>query len=277
MFAACLIENLYYSYTPVKLTSRKTAVPPKPQSTTQRWSRWQEVRPQSVSSRIVDQVRAALFRGELKPGDVLGSETDLAKKFGVSRVPVRDAFKTLQALGIVEVKMGANGGARIAAGDPNRFADALAVQLKLVGIGIEEMFDAQIAIEVMATELAAKRASTADLAKLRSILRELQAISQKPFTASGAARFTETAMHFHAALVDSAHNRALSAQFKALRDVLEPVYGRRTSNAVAKRVIAADKAVLDAVAAGDAERACTLIRRRLETIRAHQLFETVTK
>ena len=84
-------------------------------------------------------------------------------------------------------------------------------------------------------------------------------------------------MQFHAALVDAAHNRALSAQFKALRDVLEPVYGRRTSNAVAKRVIAADKAVLDAVAAGDPERACTLIRRRLETIRAHQLFETVTK
>src|SRR5215470_6023162 len=183
------------------LSSQLRGKPPvtsNPQSTTQRWSRWQEVRPQSVSSRIVDQVRAALFRGELKPGDLLGSETDLAKRFGVSRVPVRDAFKTLQALGIVEVKMGANGGARIAAGDPNRFADALAVQLKLVGIGIEEMFDAQIAIEVMATELAAKRASTADLAKLRSILRELQAMAQKPLTASAAARFTETAMHFHA-------------------------------------------------------------------------------
>ena len=132
----------------------------------ERWSRWQDVRAAVVSSRIVDQVRAALFRGELKPGDVLGSETDLARKFGVSRVPVRDAFKTLQALGIVEVKMGANGGARIAAGDPSRFADALAVQLKLVGISVEEMFDAQIAIEVMATELAAKRAGEADLARL---------------------------------------------------------------------------------------------------------------
>src|SRR6516162_8279596 len=156
--AACLPQNLYYSYTPVK-APRTPPVTSKPQSTTQRWSRWQDVRPQSVSSRIVDQVRAALFRGELKPGDMLGSETDLAKKFGVSRVPVRDAFKTLQALGIVEVKMGANGGARIAGGDPNRFADALAVQLKLVGISVEEMFDAQIAVEVMATELAAKRAS----------------------------------------------------------------------------------------------------------------------
>jgi GntR family transcriptional regulator, transcriptional repressor for pyruvate dehydrogenase complex len=249
----------------------------KRQVSQERWSRWQDVRPQSVSSRIVDQVRAALFRGELKPGDVLGSETDLARKFGVSRVPVRDAFKTLQALGIVEVKMGANGGARIAAGDPSRFADALAVQLKLVGISVEEMFDAQIAIEVMATELAAKRAGEADLARLRAILAELQLMSEESLTAAGALRFTEIAMDFHAALVDAAHNRALSAQFKALRFVLEPIYGRRTSNAIAKRVIAADKAVLECVAAGNAEGACTLMRRRLQTIRAHQLFETVNK
>src|SRR6478672_4942762 len=150
----------------------------KPQVSSERWSRWEDVRPQSVSSRIVEQVRAALFRGELKPGDVLGSESDLARKFGVSRVPVRDAFKTLQALGIVEVKMGANGGARIAAGDPNRFADALAVQLKLVGISVEEMFDAQIAVEVMAAELAAKRATEGDLEALRAIVSELQTLAQ---------------------------------------------------------------------------------------------------
>jgi len=250
-------------------------VAPKTQSTSERWARWQDVRPQSMSSRIVEQVRAALFRGELKPGDVLGSETDLARKFGVSRVPVRDAFKTLQALGIVEVKVGANGGARIAAGDPNRFADALAVQLKLVGISVEEMFDAQIAIEVMATELAAERAGEADRARLRAILSELEAIAQKSFTPVAAARFSAIAMDFHAALVEAAHNRALSAQFAALRFVLEPIYARRTNNTIAKRVIAADKAVLDAVIARDAERACALIRRRLQTIRAHQLFEAV--
>jgi DNA-binding FadR family transcriptional regulator len=84
-------------------------------------------------------------------------------------------------------------------------------------------------------------------------------------------------MDFHAALVEAAHNRALSAQFKALRFALEPVYARRTSNAIAKRVIAADKAVLDAVAVRDPERAGRLIRKRLETIRAHQLFDTATK
>ena len=272
-----LAGNLYYSYTDVKQRRKNNALAAKPQVSSERWSRWQDVRPQSVSSRIVEQVRAALFRGELKPGDVLGSESDLARKFGVSRVPVRDAFKTLQALGIVEVRMGANGGARIAAGDPNRFADALAVQLKLVGISVEEMFDAQIAVEVMAAELAAKRATEGDLEGLRAIVSELHTLAQKSFTAAAAMRFSEIAMDFHAALVEAAHNRALSAQFKALRFALEPVYARRTSNAIAKRVITADKAVLDAVAAGDTARAGSLIRKRLETIRAHQLFDSVSK
>jgi DNA-binding FadR family transcriptional regulator len=246
-------------------------------STHESWSLWQDVKPQSVSSRIVAQVRAALFRGELNSGDFLGSESDLARKLGVSRVPVRDAFKTLQALGIVEVKMGAKGGARIAPGDPTRFADALAVQFKLVGISVEEMFDAQIAVEVMAAELAARHATADDLQRLRGLVADLQAMSQKSLTAAAALRFTTVSMDFHEALVDAAHNRALSAQFKALRSVLEPVYARHTSNAVAKRVIASHKAVIESIAAGDAERACSLMRRRLQTIRATKMIDTVKK
>jgi len=236
------------------------------------WIGWESVRTESVSGRIVDQVWNALFRGELKPGDFLGSEIQLAQKLGVSRNPVRDAFRTLQALGVIDIKMGAHGGARIATGDPNRFARALAVQLKLVGISIEEMLDAQIAVEVMAAELASKRATAADLAKLRSIIDELQALSARP---PGDSRFTEASMRFHEALIDAAHNRALTAQFKALRSVLEPIYARRESDSVAKRVIASHKQLVESIAAKDTERATTLMRRRLETIRAHQLLRTV--
>jgi GntR family transcriptional regulator, transcriptional repressor for pyruvate dehydrogenase complex len=233
------------------------------------WVGWRTVRTDSASARIVDQVWAALFRGELKPGDYLGSEVQLAQKFGLSRVPVRDAFRTLQALGIIDIKVGARGGARIASGDSNRFAGALAVQLKLIGISIEEMFDAQIAIEVMAAELAAKRATTADLATLRSINEELQTYK------TSNVRFTEKAMRFHEALIDAAHNRALSAQFKALRSVLEPIYARRTSDAVVKRVVGWNKQLIESISSADAERARALMRRRLEIIRAQQLMKTV--
>lgn len=240
-----------------------------------KWAGWQDVRPQSVSSRIIEQVWDALFRGELTPGDRLGSEVELAQKLGVSRVPVRDAFRTLQAMGIIDIKVGAHGGAFISAGDAKRFADALAVQLKLVGIDIEEMFDSQIAIETMAAELAAKRATKTDIAALCALIDELQDMCAKPLSKPAALQFTQVSMRFHETLVDAAHNRALAAQFKALRIVLEPVYSRRTSDAVARRVVASHKDVLDAIARNDAEQARTLMRRRLEVIRAHQLLKTV--
>ena len=239
------------------------------------WTGWQNVRAKSVSSRIIEQVWDALFRGELKSGDRLGSEVELAQKLGVSRVPVRDAFRTLEALGIIAIKVGAHGGAFIAAGDPKRFADALAVQLKLVGISIEEMFDSQIAIESMAAELAAKRATKEDLAKLGEAIGELETLCEKPLSKAAALKFTQTSMRFHEALVDAAHNRALGAQFKALRIVMEPVYSRRTSDAVARRVIASHKDLLDSITRQDAEGARTRMRRRLEVIRAHQLMKAV--
>ena len=250
-------------------------MPSTPKLQPEKWSRWAAVRAQSVSSQIVDRVRGGLFSGELKPGDFLGSENELAQQLGVSRVPVREAFKALQALGIVEVKVGAKGGARIAKGDPSLFADALAIQLKLVGITIEEMFDSQIAIEVMATELAAKRATEADLQTLRGVLRELRGLCTAPMTGATALHFTKLSMQFHEALVEASHNRALCAQFKALRLMLEPIYARRTSDFIAKRVVASHKSVLDCIASGNAEGACALMRRRLETVRAHQLMKAI--
>ena len=240
-----------------------------------KWGGWQAVRAHSVSSRIIEQVWDALFRGELSPGDRLGSEVELAQKLGVSRVPVRDAFRTLQALGIIDIKVGAHGGAFISAGDAKRFADALAVQLKLVGISIEEMFDSQIAIESMAAELAAKRATKADLKQLRELVEELRQMCLKPLSKTAAQQFTQVSMRFHETLVDAAHNRALAAQFKALRIVLEPVYTRRTSDAIARRVVTSHTDLVDSIEARDEERARTLMRRRLEVVRAHQLMKTV--
>ena len=222
-------------------------------------------------------MREALFRGELKPGDLLGSETDLACRFGTSRVPVRDAFKALQAQGIVKIKAGSNGGALIASGDPDRFADALAIQLKLLGISIEEMLEAQLSIEMLAIELAAKRATTEDLNALRNIVAELREIATTSLTPSTAKKFAEVAMQFHIALIGAARNRALSAQFQALRVVLEPIYARRTTDLIAKRVISTDRMIIDAIEKRNVEEASSLVRRRLEIVRARQRVAAVKK
>jgi DNA-binding GntR family transcriptional regulator len=71
-------------------------------------------RSSSLSAQIVSHVRDALFAKQIKPGDFLGTEKDLAAQFGTSRIVARDALRTLEALGIVEIRMGKGGGARIA-------------------------------------------------------------------------------------------------------------------------------------------------------------------
>src|SRR4029453_17510806 len=113
----------------------------------------------SLSSQIVSDVRDALFAKKLKPGDFLGTENDLAERYGVSRIVSRDALRTLEAFGIVEIRMGKGGGARIARGNPRLFAEALAVQLDLTGVEASEIMDAQRAIECLAAELAADHAT----------------------------------------------------------------------------------------------------------------------
>ena len=125
----------------------------------------------SLSAQIVADVREALFDKRLKPGDPIGTEKELAARYGVSRIVARDALRTLQALGIAEIRMGKGGGARVARGNPRLFAEALAVQLDLAGVSAAEVMDAQRAVETLAAELAAEHATPADHARLKQTAR----------------------------------------------------------------------------------------------------------
>lgn len=225
------------------------------------------VRVTSVSDGIVEQVRAALFRGELKPGDFLGSESDLARELGVSRVPVRDAFRSLQAMGIVEVRLGANGGARVAQGNPKRFAEALAVQFKLIGVNAEELFDSQIAIETTAAGLAAHNATADDLADLRALLDMLRQSLDDPQT------FTRQGLAFHRRIVEASHNRALIAYTQALIDVLYESYVPQTTRSLAEQVLAKHARIFSLIESRDGDGARQAMAEHLHQVRTRVLRE----
>src|SRR6186997_3549623 len=167
----------------------------------------------SLSGQIVAQVRDALFAKKLRPGDFLGTEKDLAARFGVSRIVARDALRTLEALGIVEIRMGKGGGARIAQGNPRLFAEALAVQLDLTGVSASEIMDAQRAIETLGAELAAEKATDADIAKLRALLRQAEE------SIGDLDAFTRLSRDFHLAVAEASHNRVLVVQLISLEHV----------------------------------------------------------
>ena len=182
-------------------------------------------RASSLSAQIVSQVRDDLFAKKLKPGDFLGTERTWPTRFGTSRIVARDALRTLEALGIVEIRMGKGGGARIAQGNPRLFAEALAVQLDLTGVTAAEIMDAQRAIETLGAELAAENATAADIASLRRLLDEAEA------ALPDLDLFTRLSRDFHLAVAEASHNRVLVVQLISLEHVSWP---RRNVTATAK-------------------------------------------
>src|SRR5215207_3720370 len=221
----------------------------------------------SLSSQIIVDVRDALFAKKLKPGDVLGTENEFAERYGVSRIVARDALRTLEALGIAEIRMGKGGGARVARGNPKLFAEALAVQLDLIGVGATEIMDAQRAIECPAAELAAEHGTEADHHRLRQLLDEAAAIIDDT------PAYTRSCRDFHLAVAEASHNRVLVTQLISLQHVSWPSENRTLTPQVARRILDVHRELAALIEMGDAAGARRLMDDHVKMIRARRVAE----
>jgi len=221
----------------------------------------------SLSSQIVAEVRDSLFAKRLRPGDFLGTEKDLAARFGVSRIVARDALRTLEALGIAEIRMGKGGGARIAHGNPRLFAEVLAVQLDLTGVSAGEILDAQRAVESLAAELAAEHATKADHGRLHRLL-DAAARCMDDVEA-----YTRVSHDFHLAIAEASHNRVVVTQFISLHHVSWPKRNPTLTPAVATHVLDVHRQLASLIEIRDAASARRLMDDHVRMIRARRVHE----
>jgi GntR family transcriptional regulator, transcriptional repressor for pyruvate dehydrogenase complex len=221
----------------------------------------------TLSTRIVAEVREALFGKALRPGDFLGTEKDLAQRFNVSRIVARDALRTLEAQGIVEIKVGSGGGARIAQGNARLFAEALAVQLDLAGVSVAEIMEAQRAIECLAAELAAINSTADDHARLRALIADAQG---KTADILG---FTRSGREFHLAVAEASHNRVLVVQLISLQHVSWPAQNPTLTPAVALHILDVHKELASLVEMRDAAGARRLMDEHVRMIGARRIAE----
>jgi len=224
-------------------------------------------RSSSLSAQIVSHVRDALFAKQIKPGDFLGTEKDLAAQFGTSRIVARDALRTLEALGIVEIRMGKGGGARIAHGNPRLFAEALAVQLDLTGVSVPEIMDAQRAIETLGAELAAENATPEDIARLRLLLKQAEN------AIGGLDAFTALSRDFHLAVAEASHNRVLVVQLISLEHVSWPRRNATATPRLAHHILEIHTRLADLIELRDAAGARALMDDHVKMIRARRVAE----
>jgi GntR family transcriptional repressor for pyruvate dehydrogenase complex len=221
----------------------------------------------SLSAQIVADVRQALLARRLRPGDFLGTEKEIASRFGVSRIVARDALRTLQALGIADVRMGRGGGARVARGNPRLFAEALAIQLDLTGVSAAEVLDAQRAVETLAAELAAEQATAVDHARLRQLIADAEAKfgDEVPFTRS--------CRDFHLGVAEASHNRVLVVQLVSLEHVAWPGRNPTLTPAVGRRILDVHRQLAELIEMRDGAGARRLMDEHVKMIRSRRVAE----
>jgi DNA-binding GntR family transcriptional regulator len=183
-----------------------------------------------------------IVRGLLGPGAAL-DETELARRFGVSRTPVREAIRELAASGLVEVR--AHRGAVVARPSEER----------LIG-----MFEAMAELEALCAGLAAERMSPAERGQLDAVHQELRVLIQS----SDPQRYHEVNESFHAAIYAGAHNAYLAELTHATRYRVQPFRRAQFRNLgrLAKSHVEHDRVVL-AILRGDREGAAGAMREHI--------------
>src|SRR3954451_12470306 len=153
-----------------------------------------------ISGEIVGQIKAAIRQGRLAPGDQLPGERVLTKQLRGSRVSVRDALRMLEAHGLVEVRVGARGGAFVTAPAPKLVGDGFADMLRMAEVSPADVTEMRLVFELALLPLAVERATEDDLEELTAIC-----------DASEAEGFPVVrSAEFHTRLAQCTHNDALA-------------------------------------------------------------------
>lgn len=218
------------------------------------------IRKQSVSEAIVDRIRDSITRGELRPGDRLPPERDLAAQLGVSRMAVREAIKVLSAMGLVEVRQG--DGTFIRRVTAESLLDPLVAGNLVEANQLMEIVEVRQALEVEMAGLAARRATAEDLEAMAASLERMAAL------AGDAEAFLAGDREFHTAICDAARNSVLSRVYDHILDMIHRLQHQtyRVPGAAA-RALASHQAILAAIRAGNEAAARAAMREHMDNAR----------
>ena len=167
-----------------------------------------------ASSEVGQQLKNAILGGDYTAGDKLPSERELIELFQVSRTVVREAIKSLEASGLVEIRQGATGGAFVKHLTFERLSDACHDMFMMGKLSLPELCQARILIEPQVTRMAAKNCTPAQAIALHEALRHENDSYAYPETVA-------LRSEVHYLLAEMSGNRFLEAIVKSLLILLK--------------------------------------------------------
>lgn len=195
--------------------------------------------PRTLKQTLVETLRDEIIRGDLVPGQYLRLE-EIAPRFEVSTMPVREALRDLQAEGLVTI-----------------FPHRGAIVTQLSADELCDIYDIRTVLEEMATRLAVPRLTKATLDKLDSIIEEMD---HRPDDVVAQVKLNH---QFHLTLYAASGRKHLCELARILRNRTQHylhVFAAEADAGHAPQVRGEHRAILKACKRGDAEQAAALIR-----------------
>lgn len=149
----------------------------------------------NIYETVVKQIMNLIKNNELKPGEKILPERELAEKLGISRGSLREAFRVLESRGIIKSKPG--GGRYVRDIKNNVYNNANNIILSLEKSSVLELLEAREIIEVKIVELAAQRATCKDLELIEKFLTKINEEERSEFCKD---------IEFHLAIAKASHN-----------------------------------------------------------------------
>lgn len=222
-------------------------------------------KPHRTSQEVLKQIRTLIIEEKLRPGDRLLGEREMAVELGVSRTTLREALRTMELLGWLEIKPG--GGTFIRDAQLNEVISPLALALSVEPARIEELWETRITLEVECAGLAALRASEEDLQGIADALREMKySVGDLEVYAKADAQF-----HFLVAQAsqNSMMNRLLQTFVVHILELIKKAGPLRFSHDVGGLdTIQEHISIYEAIASRNAEEARAQMRKHLEGSRS---------
>ena len=219
------------------------------------------VRTSRLYEQIVQQIEESIVKGNLKPGDQLPAERELAQRFGVSRTAVREAVNALREKGLVEAYSGR--GTFITDGTTLAVRQTLDLMVKIgQPEGSTHLAEVRAIIEPEIAALAALRIQEPELATMREAVAVMDRAGQDPEA------YIEADLDFHLALAEGAANPLILSLLDSIVGLLREQRLRifRVAGGPDRGQVH-HKRILEAVEHRDAEKARDAMRAHLLQVR----------
>lgn len=161
-----------------------------------------------LTLQVVDHVRSLIASGELRPGDRLPPERELARELKISRSSLRAGIGFLAAMGVLKSRHGA--GTFVSSGPPALDSSSLTVLGALHNFLPWQMFEARLVIEASVASLAAERATDEHIAELAEEVAEMYAALTDPH------EYLIHDVRFHRTIARAAGNPILAALMETI-------------------------------------------------------------